>query len=222
MRFLLTSLLAPFEGVGFQDIDYYVPDIYLATRKQIENTPRPRLLKSHEYLDPRYERVIYLVRHPADVAISYYHYLKDRGEIRAGDGLDDFLKRFVTGDIDPYGTWREHVGGWLGARRGDRNFCLVRYEDLRQDTMSILHRVAAFLEIDSDLGAMSAAVRESRFERLKELDRYRQQPGQFFRSGRSGEGLEILGPRLLQWLEGGCSPAMEDAGCNRGTVRTPG
>ena len=35
---------------------------------------RPRILKSHEHFDYRYKRMIYIVRDPRDVLISFYNY----------------------------------------------------------------------------------------------------------------------------------------------------
>src|SRR3712207_7954466 len=43
---------------------------------------KPRLVKSHEPFDARYGRVVYLVRHPTDVAVSYYHFLIKMRQVR--------------------------------------------------------------------------------------------------------------------------------------------
>jgi hypothetical protein len=43
--------------------------------------PRPGIIKSHQYFDPRYKRVIYVVRDPRDVALSQFHFHRKRGLI---------------------------------------------------------------------------------------------------------------------------------------------
>ena len=60
-------------------MEYIIPDIYKNTEKDLKVIKRPRVLKSHEYYDPRQKKLIYLVRDPRDVVISYYH-CESRGE----------------------------------------------------------------------------------------------------------------------------------------------
>ena len=43
--------------------------------------PRPRVLKSHESFQPHYPSVIYIVRDPRDVAVSYYHHAMKWGNV---------------------------------------------------------------------------------------------------------------------------------------------
>src|SRR5215471_15987144 len=60
-RFLIASLLHPNEAVTFSNIDRFIPDITAVPRKILRETPRPRVIKSHEYFDLRYNKVIYIV-----------------------------------------------------------------------------------------------------------------------------------------------------------------
>src|ERR1019366_2584136 len=67
-RFLLGNLLNPDEGITFANVERKVPDIYAESKRTLKKAPRPRLIKSHECFDPRYRRVIYIVRDPRDLA----------------------------------------------------------------------------------------------------------------------------------------------------------
>jgi len=40
-----------------------------------------RIIKSHEYFDPRSKKVIYIVRDPRDVALSYYDFSRKYRQI---------------------------------------------------------------------------------------------------------------------------------------------
>src|SRR5437899_924402 len=66
-RFLIGNLIHPDEPVTFANIERVIPDIYCNSQKKIMNLPRPRLIKSHECFEPRYKKVIYIVRDPRDV-----------------------------------------------------------------------------------------------------------------------------------------------------------
>src|SRR5579862_27976 len=43
------------------------------------------------------------------------------------------------------GSWGENVMSWLGARGHDREFLLVRYEDMLEDTTREMTRIAEFI-----------------------------------------------------------------------------
>lgn len=73
----------------------------------------PRTLKSNDVYDPRYPRyprVIYTVRDPRDVAVSFYHYNLKVRRFTDEVTLDEFVDRFVTAKIWPsvdlfFGNW---------------------------------------------------------------------------------------------------------------------
>jgi len=116
-RFLLGNIMNPEEHITFANVEHKVPDIHAQSRKGLRNTPRPRLIKSHECFDPRYPRVIYIVRDPRDVAVSSYHYDRKEKNIADDFPIDVYVKtRFLKTD-DYFGTWGEHAGSWLANSR---------------------------------------------------------------------------------------------------------
>ena len=112
-RFLLGNLIYPDEPVGFANIERIVPDIATFPRADFRNLKPPRVIKSHHCFDPRYPRVIYLVRDPRDVAVSLYHYAKKVRNIDDAVPLEDFINRMFVPGRSYNGTWGEHVGSWL-------------------------------------------------------------------------------------------------------------
>src|SRR5664279_2390146 len=66
-RFLIANLLHPEEPANFGNIDRLVPESESLTRNELGRVPRPRIMKSHEYFDARFRKVIYIVRDPRDV-----------------------------------------------------------------------------------------------------------------------------------------------------------
>ena len=169
VRFLLATLLHR-DDVDFTNIGRLVPDIYQSTQKQLDRLEPPRLLKSHEYFDARYRRVIYLVRDPRDVAVSYFHHLVKQRVMPEDCTLERYLDGFLVGSYDPYGSWHENVGSWLGARGGHEDFLLVRYEDLSRRPLQELQRVVGFIGLEHSEAQLRAALCACSAERMRELE----------------------------------------------------
>ena len=169
-RFLVANALHPETEASFASIGTLVPDIYDTPDWALLRTPDPRVLKSHEPYDRRYRRVVYLVRDPADVALSYLHYLIKMRTLDDGHGAEAFAERFLAGELDTFGTWGEHVRGWLDAREGDANFLLLRYEDALVDPAGALARILALLGLEADRARIDVAVARSSAANLRRLE----------------------------------------------------
>lgn len=171
-RFLLGNLIHPDAPMTFASIEQKVPDIYINSQESMLRVPRPRILKSHEPFDPRYRRVIYIVRDPRDVAVSSYHYKIKRRVINESYGLDRFVPRFITGEFNgTAGSWGENVVSWLAARRNTPQFLLLRYEDMLRDPIAELRKVVCFLELSAGREVLARAVELSSVERMQNLER---------------------------------------------------
>ena len=84
---------------------------------------RPRMLKSHECFQPHYPRVIYIVRDPRDVAVSFYHHNVKARNIPDDYPMASFVPRFIAGEFDrKFGSWRDNVLSWTVLRKGDSGF----------------------------------------------------------------------------------------------------
>src|SRR5216117_3316416 len=73
-RFLIGNLLYQDDPVTFSNIERRIPEIYFNPDHVMRRLSRPRILKSHECFQPRYKRIIYIVRDPRDVCVSNYHH----------------------------------------------------------------------------------------------------------------------------------------------------
>ncbi len=69
MRFLVGNLVHEKEAVTFLNLERLLPDMYIHSDRDMRSMPHPRVIKSHECFDPRYKRVVYIVRDPRDVAV---------------------------------------------------------------------------------------------------------------------------------------------------------
>jgi hypothetical protein len=222
MRFLIANLIYSEETITFANIEQKIPDVYKNTRRQLLQTPRPRLLKSHEYFDPRYKKVIYIARDPRDVAVSYYHF--DRKRKKFGDSypLERYIARFIAGTVDDYGSWKENVASWLATRRGSESFLLLRYEDMLEHGAVELAKVASFLGMERSPEQVARAVELSSADRMRDLEK--KQAGiwvttrearkdiPFVRAAHSGGWRSSLSPNLVAAIETAWRPLMESLG----------
>ncbi len=184
-KFLVANLYDRKHATTFSSIDRVIPDIYMSTGKALENMARPRILKSHECFDPRYKKVIYIVRDPRDVSLSYYHHWIKFYGLADDYPLDKFIVRFIRGELDPYGSWGENVGSWLGARQQDDNFLLIRYEDLLEHTERELAKTAAFLSWTVSQADIGKAIMLCSPDNMRRLEQDESQAVRFLKKSRA-------------------------------------
>jgi hypothetical protein len=170
-RFLVANLVYPHQSVDFANINELTPDPEALSKRHLARVPRPRIIKSHQYFDPRYRHVVYIVRDPRDVALSEYHFRRKRRVLSDAAPIEEFVNRFVTGEITPYGSWGENVASWIYTRRGNPGFLLLRYEDMLENTLAELEKIAAFLKIDAVRDRLVEAVTRSSAQKMRELEK---------------------------------------------------
>lgn len=171
-RFLIANLLHPERPATFANIERLVPDAEAQSSRALKRIARPRCIKSHEYFDHRYQRVIYIVRDPRDVALSYYNFEKKYGHIQDAYPLERYVDDFVNGRLSSadWGTWGENVGSWLSVRGKDPNFLLLRYEDMIKNPTQELARIAKFFDIEPTPKRLDHAIQCSSAQRMRELE----------------------------------------------------
>jgi hypothetical protein len=171
-RFLIANLISYDEPVTFANIEKKIPDPTAINRKTLARIPRPRIIKSHECFDPRYKKVVYIVRDPRDVLVSYYYFQLKKRFIEDGYPMDRYISRFIAGDTDnSYGSWGENVVGWLATRGSSSKFLLLRYEDMIEQPSLELSKVAAFLGIEPTTERLARAVEMSSADRMRQLEK---------------------------------------------------
>ena len=222
-RFLIANLLFSDRDINFLNIDYLIPDVLNLTRRELNRVPRPRLIKSHEYFDPRYKKIIYIVRDPRDVAVSHYFFQLKEGYFQDGYPMERFIQRWVAGDVDAFfASWGENVASWLAARGGRPDFLLLRYEDMKANPMRELAKVGDFLGIRYDQAALERAVQLSAADRMRKLEKdneqrwigtkKRRKDVRFIRSASVGGWQSTLSERDVATIENAWAPVMRVLG----------
>lgn len=165
---------------------------------------------------------IYVVRDPADVMVSNYHYALRRGAVSAQDS--DSFARYVDSYIatggDPrwvelgIGRWQDNVESWRAAGR-QLPLLWVRYEDLLTDATLVAASLCKLLSLPRSPDEIARAVEGSTFDRMQKIEatdiaerrvgifykpwfKDRIDAGlRFMRNGRTGEARQVLSDQ--QW-----------------------
>ncbi len=148
--------------------------------------------------------VVYLVRRPEDVAISYSFHAKDIGfEKSVKFMLNKFSSLNQSDDSCGFqirqfiGRWDDHVNSWLDQKQ--LPVLLIKYEDLIENAEMQFSRILSFLKIPIFQNTLKHVVKECNFSNLKKKEIEeggfveRSNPNsRFFRSGVVGEGRKYL------------------------------
>ena len=136
--------------------------------------PSPRVIPTHvpSRLYPRavLERQckrVYVVRHPKDVAVSFYHLHRSHKLLGHYQGTwDDFFACFLTGQV-VYGSWFDHtLGWWAHLQEHADNVLVLFYEDMQHDLPAHIRRLGAFLGKDLSAHAVAAIAAHCSFESM--------------------------------------------------------
>jgi hypothetical protein len=187
LRFLLYESLAG-QSSGFGNVNESIPDV---KEHKIGKPLMPdggRLIKTHEVYHPEYRKAVYLVRDPRDVALSEYAYQTALGLVE--QPLDDYLRAFLTKGVNPFSSWTEHVQSWLSAPLSADQLLIVKFEDLRKDSVAAVSQIISFFGATPDESRIRQAITNNSVERMKAKEKETPQraskKGQFIRSGSVG------------------------------------
>jgi hypothetical protein len=220
VRFLLCNLF-----FGRQEsaasLNTLAPDIHEVGARILQHPGG--LIKTHFAFSSRMpcaERtaaVIYVVRDPADVIASNYHYYLRSGASSADspEAFDRYFDRFLQERGEPrwselgMGTWEQNACSWLDPTHPFPVLCL-KYEALLADPRAATRSLAALLRPGSSDEEIGQAVENSSFARLREVEvadiRHRRvgifykpylqdsidSGNRFMRSGTAGDGARRL------------------------------
>ncbi|KAM3922403.1 sulfotransferase 2B1-like [Leptodactylus fuscus] len=170
--------------------------------KHIDKLDSPRIISSHlphhifakSYFKSK-AKIIYTMRNPRDVIVSMFHFTKILNIFTPPDNFQDFVEDFIQGK-SLYGSWFDHVKGWM-QMKDDERFFFITYEELLQDHRGSVIRICKFLGQELDDAQIDLVVKHSTFQSMKDnpMSNWSQIPseimdqskGAFMRKGISGD-----------------------------------
>ncbi|XP_054855482.1 sulfotransferase 2B1-like [Eublepharis macularius] len=135
--------------------------------------PPPRLLACHlpvqlfpkSFLQSK-AKVIYVIRNPKDVLISLFYFTRIIKIWKESGTLEEYLQTFFSGNL-PYGSWFDHVKGWMALK--DRpNFFFITYEEMHQDLRGCVEKVCHFLGKELNKQQIDSVVENASFQKMRE------------------------------------------------------
>ncbi|XP_004648764.2 3-beta-hydroxysteroid sulfotransferase-like, partial [Octodon degus] len=125
-------------------------------------------------------KMIYCIRNPRDVVVSAYAFWKKMTIIKTPETFDKFIEHFLQGNVI-YGSWFEHVRGWLSMRERE-NVLVVSYEELKKDIRRTVEKICEFLEKKLKPEEIDSVIKYSSFQFMKgnKMSNYSLLPSSFF------------------------------------------
>jgi hypothetical protein len=241
VRFLVCNLL-----FGRQEsaaaLNVLAPDLH-ESGALLEQSGHAGLVKTHfPYaralpLAERTAAALYVVREPADVLASSFHYAQRSGAAadESRRGFDRYVDDFVSHRGDPrflqlgMGSWVDNVRSWL---RVPHPFPVltIKYEDLHADPVAVCRGLAQLLRPQSSAQEIDAAVANASFARMREVEEadirerrfgifykpYLQSAidsgRRFMRRGGVGDGDQLLTPEQRARVRAACEPLVTELG----------
>lgn len=171
--------------------------------EDLKTMESPRLISTHlpirlfpKSIHTTKGKVIYLMRNPRDILVSGYYFWSYVKFVENPKSLQEYFESFLDGNV-VYGSWFDHVHGWLSLR-DQKNFLLLCYEELKQDTRSTIEKICHFLGENLEPEEINLVLKNSSFQAMKEnnmsnytilseFDLVHEGRGSFMRKGVSGD-----------------------------------
>lgn len=114
----------------------------------LQNLRKDGCIKTHLPFDrinfARNAKYVYVARHPADCAVSFYHHVQYFPVYFFSDAsFDEFFEIFITGQND-FNDYFDNLLSWY-EHRNEPNVLFITFESLKADPSGTILKIAKFL-----------------------------------------------------------------------------
>ena len=179
------------------DIDSYIEQCSQVWTHSPLNTLAQSIL-------PKFNKIIYIIRDPRDVAISYSKFAFTEHKLKNGSPhYEQNPESYLANRLEEMTRqWVQHVGGYLKYQT-ELNIYPIFYERLLHDFDSELEKLLAYLEIELPADKIAEIKHNVAFKTMK------QQSPKHLRKGSSGQWQEKISDSQKQTIERVAAPMLD-------------
>lgn len=169
------------------------------SKEAFDSLPSPRILNNHVYFSMlpkdflrRKCKIVYTMRNPKDVAVSYYHHHRGLLIYNYDGSWDGYLERFLEGNLD-YMSWFDNIRNWHRAIQEHKDYPIhvIHYEDMQQNGIEEIRKLAKFLEKPYDEKLLKDIHEKCQFEvmqkdKLQFKSHWKENTAGIYREGKVG------------------------------------
>ena len=190
--------------------------------KDFETFPTPKLLKTHcpvslapESAFTNKSKIILAIRNPKDVAISFYHFYKNKNLGSFSGSFDEFADMFSSGYFH-FGSWTKHTAEWWQKARESDNILPVFYEDNKEDPHNTVRKIADFLGKQLTTEQVDTIVNYTSFSKMQSrpssnLEHVASLSQKFIRNGKIGDWRNYFSDAQSDRFDGWLDEGIKDA-----------
>lgn len=149
------------------------------TVRKFKNLSSPRVITTHlpfELLPKqRHEKgnkIIYVLRHPKDVIVSYYNFVRKYWEAETNAPVEHTKELFETffgdqiGGGSEYGDWFDNVSSYY-QRKDDGKILFVHFESMKSDLKKVVEEVSSFIGHELDDSGINRVLKGASLEVMR-------------------------------------------------------
>lgn len=151
------------EKITYYNYHRYIVDIHRTRGANINRRLQRTFIKSHSESNQLYHFIIYLIRNPFDVMVSFYNYRLDLGDTM------DFLS-FVKHPELGISAWVRHVDGWQNKQSDDQKIHYLKYEDLLNNPEDEIRNIYTNMGVNLTDKILDNALLKSNLTNMRESE----------------------------------------------------